>query len=100
MPGRVHFSEMYGCREVVTEPKWFPSFSPDDFPACHEAAQKALSLAQAAAAADTTGSKVTCTELHLSMRYVKLALLKVHANSHGHHVDRHASRDVEEEKPA
>lgn len=53
------------CREVVTESKWFPSFSPDDFPACHEAAQKALSLAQATVAADTTGSKVTCTNIHL-----------------------------------
>ncbi|CAL8468137.1 g7676 [Coccomyxa elongata] len=50
-------------REVVTESKWFPSFSPDDFPACHEAAQKALSLAQAAVAADTTGSKVLQKEL-------------------------------------
>lgn len=58
-------SEIFVCREVVTESKWFPSFSPDDFPACHEAAQKALSLAQATVAADTTGSKVTCTNIHL-----------------------------------
>lgn len=38
---------------------WYPSFGPDDFPACHEAAQEALQLARQAVAADTTHSQVS-----------------------------------------
>ena len=48
---------MAAHREVVTEPKRYPSFSPQDFPACYEHSQKALQLAaqalQGAAQADT-----------------------------------------------
>ena len=37
-------------REVVAEPTYYPSFSPRDFPACAEAAQRSLELAQQAVA--------------------------------------------------
>lgn len=47
------------CREVVAEQTWFPSFSPADFPACLEAAQKALTLAGQAVIANRGDPQVT-----------------------------------------
>lgn len=47
------------CREVVAEQTWFPSFSPADFPACLEAAQKALTLAGQAVAANRGDPQVS-----------------------------------------
>ena len=43
-------------REVVAEPTYFPSFSPRDFPACAEAAQRSLELAQQAVARTDTAN--------------------------------------------
>lgn len=56
-------------REVVTEPTWFPSFSPEDFPACLEAAQKSLALARQAIADDRADPQVTNCCRHLSFPF-------------------------------
>ena len=54
--GSLHSVYLTGCRETVTEPKPYPSFNPQDFPACQEHAQKALQLAvQALKGAATSG---------------------------------------------